>query len=267
MVAVSMRDKAFDQSTPSKQLDYIHAHRSSFVGRLLIGVLSTGIYCLPSCTARTPKPENVRFFKSEEEAQSAGLRPCRRCRPDYFYRNYDPDMESLNALVDAINRAPTAFAGLESMAGVSGIGMTKLSALFRQHYHTSPAAYLSRVRLAAACKILADPDRQIIDVAYAAGYESLSAFHDNFRKAMGLSPKEYQCLGKETSFTITLPKHYLAWVTPKLLGRDPESVIERTEGSTDGSTTSRTAIKALTVGAYTVLVHLEWHAQYVHCPE
>src|SRR5258708_21447527 len=103
MVAVSMRDKAFDQSTPAEQLDYIHAHRSSFVGRLLIGVLSTGIYCLPSCTARTPKPENVRFFKSEAEAQSAGLRPCRPCRPHYFYRNYHPHMESPNPLVHSYN--------------------------------------------------------------------------------------------------------------------------------------------------------------------
>jgi methylphosphotriester-DNA--protein-cysteine methyltransferase len=55
-------------------------------GTFLTGVLTTGIYCLPSCTARKPRPENVRFFGTEDEARTAGLRPCRRCRPDHFYQ-------------------------------------------------------------------------------------------------------------------------------------------------------------------------------------
>ncbi|MCP4250656.1 MAG: DNA-3-methyladenine glycosylase 2 family protein, partial [bacterium] len=53
-------------------------------GRFLTGVLTTGIYCLPSCPARRPKPENVRFFTAESDARDAGLRPCKRCRPDRF---------------------------------------------------------------------------------------------------------------------------------------------------------------------------------------
>src|SRR5438045_7676676 len=193
---------SLDRLSHAEQLAYIRINRKAFVGRLLIGVMSTGIYCLPSCTAREPKPENVRFVKTEEEAQAAGLRPCRRCHPDYFYRDYDPDSESLFALVEAIRCEPGAFSGVDDMATSSGIGVTKLHALFRQHYHTTPAIYLSRVRIAAACAVLTDPDRRVIDAAYAAGYKSLSAFHDNFRKAMGLSPKDYQQLGKTNEFTL-----------------------------------------------------------------
>src|ERR687893_3027075 len=51
-------------------------------GRFVTGVLTTGIYCRPSCAARHPKRENVRFFATGEEARAAGLRPCLRCKPD-----------------------------------------------------------------------------------------------------------------------------------------------------------------------------------------
>lgn len=48
----------------------------------LYGVVTTGIYCRPSCPSRAPRPENVRFFADRGEAEAAGLRACRRCRPD-----------------------------------------------------------------------------------------------------------------------------------------------------------------------------------------
>lgn len=253
MVALS----SFDKLTHAEKWVYVRTHQNTLVGRLLIGVHSTGVYCLPTCTAREPKAENVRFYTSEADAQAAGLRPCRRCRPDYFYRDYDPDLERLSTLIDALRRDPANFAGLEAMATASGIGVTKLHTLFRQHYHTTPAAYLARTRLAAARQMLADPGRQVIEVAYAAGYESLSAFHHNFRKAMGLSPGDFQRLGKDTSFTIALPGNYVSWVPLKLLGRDPESCIERVTG--------QNAVKALHIGANTVLLHMEWRAGQVRC--
>jgi AraC family transcriptional regulator, regulatory protein of adaptative response / DNA-3-methyladenine glycosylase II len=245
-----------------ERLDYIRAHRTELMGHVLIGVLSTGIYCLPICTARQPKPENVRFFETEPEAQAAGLRPCMRCRPDYFYRNYDPDLEQLTGLVESLHKDPAAYsAGLDSMVEASGIGSTKLHALFRQHYHTTPAAYLNRVRLAAACELLSDPARQVIDIAYAVGYESLSAFHDNFRKATGMTPGDYQRLGQTDCFTVMLPENYLSWVTLKLLARDPQSPMEQVNG--------KHAVKALQVGSNGVLVHMDWHESeqggYVQC--
>ncbi|HLY28261.1 MAG TPA: helix-turn-helix domain-containing protein, partial [Aggregatilineales bacterium] len=141
----------------------------------------------------------------------------------------------------------------------TGIGTTKLHTLFRQHYHTTPAAYLNRIRIAAACRLLADPKRQVGEVAYAVGYESLSAFHDNFRKATGLSPSDYQHIG--TTFTLSLPENYLAWVALKLLGRDPDSKTERVEG--------RHAVKAVALpladGSQPVVIHLDFEDQRVAC--
>ena len=64
-------------------------------GRYLVAVQTTKIYCLPSCPARKPKPENVLFFLNPEAARAAGFRACRRCRPDLFHRGVDPDMDVL----------------------------------------------------------------------------------------------------------------------------------------------------------------------------
>src|SRR5262249_24537005 len=160
------------------------------------------------------------------------------------------DFERLIALVDALHKTPAGFSGAEAMAEASGIGITKLHALFRQHYHTTPAAYLNRVKVAAACRLLSDPERKIIDAAYGAGYVSLSTFYENFRKAMGLSPKEYQSLVQGDSFTLTLPKNYLSCITCKMLGRDPDSVVAKVDGDY--------SVKALNVCGRAVLLHMQW---------
>jgi AraC family transcriptional regulator of adaptative response / DNA-3-methyladenine glycosylase II len=174
-------------------------------GRFLTGVLTTGIYCLPSCTARKPRPENVRFFGSEDEARTAGLRPCRRCRPDHFYQEYDPDLHLLATLLAEVRRGPAAFADAAALVSASGIGATKLNALFRRHHHTTPAAFLARERVRAACRVLAE-GAGATGAAYAAGFESLSAFHENFRRHTALTPGEYRRLGSSDAFTLTLPR-------------------------------------------------------------
>jgi len=67
------------------------ARKGKFDGRFIIGVMTTGIYCLPSCAARHPSA-NVRLFTTETEAKAAGLRACKRCRPDLYYRGEDENV-------------------------------------------------------------------------------------------------------------------------------------------------------------------------------
>jgi AraC family transcriptional regulator of adaptative response / DNA-3-methyladenine glycosylase II len=216
--------------TRDHMLQRFYARDRASNGRFITGVLTTGIYCLPSCTARKPLPENVRFFATRDEARSAGLRACRRCRPDDFYQQYDPDVHLLETLAADVRRTPAAFADAAAMVASSGIGTTKLNALFRQHLHTTPAAFLARERVAAACAALAE-GRTVTDAAYAAGYESLSAFHPNFRRQTGLTPGEYRALGQSRTFTLALPEGFRAEVVLNYLGRDPVSLIERVAGS------------------------------------
>ena len=68
---------------------------SAWNGRFFTGVLTTGIYCLPSCKARKPKSENVRFFPTCEMARASGLRACKKCHPDDYARGADPVLETI----------------------------------------------------------------------------------------------------------------------------------------------------------------------------
>jgi AraC family transcriptional regulator, regulatory protein of adaptative response / DNA-3-methyladenine glycosylase II len=216
--------------TRESMLERFYARDAASNGRFLTGVLTTGIYCLPSCTARKPLPENVRFFGSEDEARSAGLRPCRRCRPDHFYQQYDPDLHLLETLLADVRRDPAAFADATALVATSGIGTTKLNALFRRHLHATPAAFLARERVAVASRALAG-GATVTEAAYGAGYESLSAFHLNFRRLTGLTPGEYRALGTSREFTVALPEGFRADGVLRYLGRDPASVLERVRGN------------------------------------
>src|ERR1700743_739409 len=85
-------------------------------GKFLTGVLTTGIYCLPSCPAKRPKRENVRFFRTPEEARASGLRPCHRCHPDWFYRGEEWHENLYEQTVARVRRAPEQFADVAAIA-------------------------------------------------------------------------------------------------------------------------------------------------------
>src|SRR4051794_38918273 len=111
---------------------------ASFNGKFLTGVITTGIYCLPSCPARRPKRENVRFFRTPDEARESGLRPCHRCRPDYFYRGAEWHENLYEETAARVRRESAAFTDIPSLARAAGLSRTALNGLFRDHSHESP---------------------------------------------------------------------------------------------------------------------------------
>jgi AraC family transcriptional regulator, regulatory protein of adaptative response / DNA-3-methyladenine glycosylase II len=217
-------------TTRESMLERFFARDRASDGRFLTGVTTTGIYCLPSCPARRPLPENVRFFRTEEEARGAGLRPCRRCRPDHFYRRFDPELERAEGVAAAVRADPAGAGDAAALAASAGVGATRLNALFRRHFHLSPAAFLARERVAAACRALA-AGAGVTEAAFAAGFESLSAFHLNFRRRTGLSPGAYRALGEARGFVLALPPGFRADAVLAYLGRDPLSPVERVSGA------------------------------------
>jgi len=200
-------------------------------GRFFTGVLTTGIYCLPSCKARKPKQNNVLFFPSVEAARAAGLRPCRKCHPDDFARGADPVLESIETLVGEVRRSPASFADTQALVRRSGFGATRLFELFRQHYHTTPADLLLRARLEAAKEVILTGEATLASVAYDVGFESLSSFHENFRRLNGLTPAAFRELPRTSSLEIALPTDYPLAYLRRALIRDQQSVTERLEGN------------------------------------
>ncbi len=225
-------------------------------GKFLTGVISTGIYCLPSCPARRPKRENVRFFRVPEDARKSGLRPCFRCRPDSFYRGEEFHESLFEQTVARVLRDPAAFSGIPQVARAAGLSRTALNDLFREHGHESPGAFLRRVRVEIACRLLENGAKPI-DAASGAGYGSASAFHDQFTSRTGVTPAAYAALRTESSFTVRLPADYRIREVLDFFGRDKESISERV--ASNGFT------KCFEADGETVAVHVEFTKDSAIC--
>ena len=162
----------------------------SFDGRFVTGVMSTGIYCRPSCAARHPLRENVRFFADGESARQAGLRPCKRCLPDDVAR----DEAAVMAAIDEIRRAEDA-PTLSGLAGITGYSPTHFQKVFKRATGLSPAAYARALREERARDALTEGD-SVTGAIYEAGYGSPSRFYDDTKGRLGMAASDWQGGGK-----------------------------------------------------------------------
>ena len=217
--------------------DRASAQAGAYDGKFIVGVLSTGIYCLPSCRARPPKPDNIRLFKTEDDAKAAGLRACKRCRPDLYYRGENSDLSLFEGLATRVRKNPDAFGDTAALTSAAGVSQTKLGELMRDHAHLSPAAWLRRTRVRAACRLLAGGTERIADVGFAVGFESESVFHRQFLAITRMTPGAWRSLKDASVFALHLPDGWRAQEILAYHGRDPESLCERVE--------ERTLFKAL----------------------
>ena len=127
-------------------------------------------------------------------------------------------------------RIPAGFPDARAIVKRSGFGATRLFELFRQHYHTTPADLLLRARLDAVKQKLLAGNAGLATIAYGAGFESLSALHENFRRLNGLTPANYRELRKGgRAFEITLPDGFHMGYLRRALSRDVHSTSERFE--------------------------------------
>jgi AraC family transcriptional regulator of adaptative response / DNA-3-methyladenine glycosylase II len=219
-------------------------------GRFVVGVRTTGIYCLPSCRPpRLPKPENIDYYATPEDARAAGLRACKLCRPDDFYLGYHAGEALTEDLLARMRREPGGFRTTTELARAAGVGTSKLHGLFRTHYHTTPADALVRARVAAVRHALLAGSRPVTDIAFETGFESLSAFNANFRRFAALNPARFRRIPEDGCFELALPKSYPIERTLAYLGRDRAGATERVEG--------RTLTAALRLGAGHAVVRVE----------
>ena len=166
------------------------ARDRSFDGRFVTGVLTTGIYCRPSCAARHPRRENVRFFADGCAAAATGLRACLRCSPDDVSR----DERAVLAAIAAIKATgqPLALAGLAQDTGYSAAHFQRV---FTRHTGLSPAAYARALRAERAADGLSSGAR-VTDVIYDAGYSGPSRFYEENEGRLGMKPSAWLGGGK-----------------------------------------------------------------------
>ena len=166
------------------------ARDRSFDGRFVTGVLTTGIYCRPSCPARHPRRENVRFFPDGAAARAAGLRACLRCSPDEVSRDERAVLMAIAAIKAA--EQPLALAGLADDAGYS---VAHFQRVFTRHTGLSPAAYARALRAERAAEALTEEAR-VTDAIYAAGYSGPSRFYEDNDGRLGMAPSAWAGGGK-----------------------------------------------------------------------
>lgn len=206
----------------------VAASDAAYDGRFYTGVLTTKIYCLPSCPARTPKRENVRFYDSPEACEADGLRACLRCKPREWGER--DDLTLLEASVRAMRNAPHAVQGAAGWAAELGWTGECLASRCRRHFHASPSTLLQRARIDRACELLRGGS-DAVGAGLEVGYEATSAFYEAFRRGTGMTPHGYAILGRSPTFAVDLPPGYDTANWAAYVGRDTDSPSERVEGS------------------------------------
>ncbi|WP_448665211.1 bifunctional DNA-binding transcriptional regulator/O6-methylguanine-DNA methyltransferase Ada [Sphingomonas sp. CJ20] len=155
-------------------------------GRVLVAVTTTGIYCKPSCPARRPLRENVRFFADAAAARAAGFRACLRCKPDEVGRDRVAVARAV-ALIEGAEEAP----GLEALAAAVGYAPHHFQRLFKRATGVSPAAYARGLKARRAAAALAQGG-SVTDAIYAAGYSAPSRFYETADARLGMTPSVWQ---------------------------------------------------------------------------
>ncbi|MEV5752347.1 AlkA N-terminal domain-containing protein [Actinoallomurus sp. NPDC052308] len=170
----------------------VQSKDARFDGWFFTAVLTTGIYCRPSCPVVPPKPENMRFFPSAAAAQQAGFRACKRCRPDA-----SPGSPQWNERADLVARAMRLIAdgvidreGVPGLAARLGYSTRQVERQLRAELGAGPLA-LARAQRAQTARLLIETSSlPMSDVAFASGFASVRAFNDTVRQVFAMSPTE-----------------------------------------------------------------------------
>ncbi|KUL36961.1 DNA-3-methyladenine glycosylase [Streptomyces sp. NRRL F-4489] len=170
----------------------VRSKDARFDGWFYTAVLTTGIYCRPSCPVVPPKPRNMRFYPSAAAAQQAGFRACKRCRPDA-----SPGSPQWNERADLVARAMRLIAdgivdreGVPGLAARLGYSPRQIERQLRAELGAGPLA-LARAQRAQTARLLVETTTlPMAEIAFAAGFASIRSFNETVREVFALSPTE-----------------------------------------------------------------------------
>ena len=170
----------------------VQSKDARFDGWFFVAVVTTGIYCRPSCPVVPPKAVNMRFYPSAAAAQAAGFRACKRCRPDA-----SPGSPQWNVRADLVARAMRLIAdgvvdrdGVPGLAARLGYSVRQVQRQLLAELGAGPLA-LARAQRAQTARLLIETSSvPMSDVAFAAGFASVRAFNDTVREIFALAPTD-----------------------------------------------------------------------------
>jgi len=160
---------------------------TAFDGEFYVGVHSTGIYCLPSCKAKLPKLENVVFYPTREEAITAGLRGCKRCKSEKY-----PDVLPgwLHSVLGYMRDHRAERLNEARLVEMTGVDISTVRRYFKSHLGKTPLAFHRALRLNYARELI-EAGQDCLSAAFECGYESASGFREAFARHFGRPPGRY----------------------------------------------------------------------------
>ena len=171
-------------------------------GSFFFGVATTGIYCRPSCPARRPKRENVRFFRAREAAEMNGFRACLRCKPDAV-ENSHPNQILVHQVCQCIEETDTHLPTLAELAEATGQSPYHLQRTFKSVMGVSPRVYADERRRQRFRTMVRDGD-DVTGAMYEAGYGSPSRLYEDADSWLGMTPASYAKGGKGATMRYTI---------------------------------------------------------------
>lgn len=181
----------------------LKARDARFDGSFFTGVTSTGIYCRPVCSVKTPKRENCRFFHHAAQAENAGFRPCLRCRPELAPHSVVWSIQDASYILAhqaaRLLDEPEVWDGeapsVDKLAARLGVSDRHVRRIFEAQFGVSPMQYLQTHRLHTAKQLLADTNLPITQIALISGFASVRRFNAAFVEHYKLNPTQLRRQG------------------------------------------------------------------------
>jgi AraC family transcriptional regulator of adaptative response/methylated-DNA-[protein]-cysteine methyltransferase len=197
-------------------------------GKFFYSVRTTGVYCRPSCGARTPLPGNVAFHSTAADAERAGFRPCKRCRPDEpaLAEQHAAKVAELCRWIEGAEGVPS----LQQLAKHAGMSPHHLHRIFKAVTGVTPRAYAAAHR---AARVRTELRRSgtVTEAIYGAGFNSGARFYEKSDDVLGMTPTSFRAGGANTEIRFAIGECSLGailvatsarGVCAILLGDDPE---------------------------------------------
>ena len=201
-------------------------------GRFWYSVVTTGVYCRPSCPSRTPNPKNVNLHGSLEAARATGFRPCKRCNPD------GPSQSDVNltlvAMACRIIEQREEPPSLADLAGAVGLSPAYLHRMFKAATGLTPKGYAVAHQSSRVREQLAQ-GQSVTEAIYDAGFSSSGRFYEKARGMLGMTPSRYRAGGLNEEIRFAVGQSSLGTIVVAssaegvvaiLIGDDPEQLVQ-----------------------------------------
>jgi AraC family transcriptional regulator of adaptative response/methylated-DNA-[protein]-cysteine methyltransferase len=206
------------------------ARDAKAVGTFYYSVHTTGVYCRPSCAARLARPENVRFYDTCEQAEQAGFRPCKRCKPNQpsLLEQHAAKVTEACRIIEEAEEAPS----LDELAQRVGLSSYHFHRVFKQITGLTPREYAAAQREQRLREELARSS-SVTEAIFDAGYNANSRFYEKSHQVLGMTPSNYRAGGANTEIRFAVGECSLGailvaqserGVCAILLGDDPNEL-------------------------------------------